>query len=189
MKVIKVTGAIIQKENNIPKLLAKILAGRDVNSSEVNSFLNPEVNKLILDPSKLYDLDKGVDFISDCMSKKQRIGILGDYDVDGATSSSILKLFFDHYNIQTEIYIPDRLKEGYGPNKLAIDFFSNQGIDTFITVDCGATSIEPMIYAQSKGMNPIIIDHHKVDSDLPVSYAHINPSSCLLYTSPSPRDG
>ena len=115
--------SIIQKENNIPKLLAKILAGRDVNSSEVNSFLNPEVNKLILDPSKLYDLDKGVDFISDCMSKKQRIGILGDYDVDGATSSSILKLFFDHYNIQTEIYIPDRLKEGYGPNKLAIDFF------------------------------------------------------------------
>jgi len=86
--------SIIQKENNIPKLLAKILAGRDVNSSEVNSFLNPEVNKLILDPSKLYDLDKGVDFISDCMSKKQRIGILGDYDVDGATSSSILKLFF-----------------------------------------------------------------------------------------------
>ena len=168
--------SIIQKENNIPKLLAKILAGRDVNSSDVNSFLNPEVNKLILDPSKLYDLDKGVDFISDCMSKKQRIGILGDYDVDGATSSSILKLFFDHYNIQTEIYIPDRLKEGYGPNKLAIDFFSNEGIDTFITVDCGATSIEPMIYAQSKGMNSIIIDHHKVDNDLPVSYAHINPS-------------
>ena len=63
--------SIIQKENNIPKLLAKILAGRDVNSSEVNSFLNPEVNKLILDPSKLYDLDKGVDFISDCMSKKK----------------------------------------------------------------------------------------------------------------------
>ena len=168
--------SIIENENKIPKLLAKILAGREIPSSDVESFLNPEVNKLILDPSKLFDLDKGVDFIAECISKKEKIGILGDYDVDGATSSSILKLFFDHYGVKTEIYIPDRLKEGYGPNKSAIDFFYDNGINTFITVDCGATSIEPMIYAGSKGMNSIIIDHHKVDKCLPESYAHINPS-------------
>ena len=168
--------SIIEDENKIPKLLAKILAGREIISSDVASFLNPEVNKLILDPSRLYDLDKGVDFIAECISKKEKIGILGDYDVDGATSSSILKLFFNHYGVKTEIYIPDRLKEGYGPNKSAIDFFYENGINTFITVDCGATSIEPMIYAESKGMKSIIIDHHKVDNDLPKSYAHINPS-------------
>ena len=129
-----------------------------------------------MDPSRLFDLDKGVDFIAECISKKEKIGILGDYDVDGATSSSILKLFFNHYGVKTEIYIPDRLKEGYGPNKSAIDFFYDNGINTFITVDCGATSIEPMIYAESKGMKSIIIDHHKVDNHLPKSYAHINPS-------------
>ena len=168
--------SIIENENKIPKLLAKILAGREILSSDVDSFLNPEVNKLIMDPSKLFDLDKGVDFIAECISKKEKIGILGDYDVDGATSSSILKLFFNHYGVKTEIYIPDRLKEGYGPNKSAIDFFYENEINTFITVDCGATSIEPMIYAESKGMNSIIIDHHKVDNDLPKSYAHINPS-------------
>ena len=166
----------IENENKVPKLLAKILAGREIHSSDVDSFLNPEVNKLILDPSKLFDLDKGVDFIAECISKKEKIGILGDYDVDGATSSSILKLFFDHYGVKTEIYIPDRLKEGYGPNKSAIDFFYDNGINTFITVDCGATSIEPMVYAAAKGMNSIIIDHHKVDNNLPESYAHINPS-------------
>ena len=168
--------SIIEDENKIPKLLAKILAGREILSSDVASFLNPEVNKLILDPSRLFDLDKGVDFIAECISKKEKIGILGDYDVDGATSSSILKLFFNHYGVKTEIYIPDRLKEGYGPNKSAIDFFYDNGINTFITVDCGATSIEPMIYAESKGMKSIIIDHHKVDNHLPKSYAHINPS-------------
>ena len=168
--------SIIENENKIPKLLAKILAGREIISSDVNSFLNPEVNKLILDPSKLFDLDRSVDYIAECISKKEKIGILGDYDVDGATSSSILKLFFDYYGVKTEIYIPDRLKEGYGPNKSAIDFFYDNGINTFITVDCGATSIEPMVYAAAKGMNSIIIDHHKVDNNLPESYAHINPS-------------
>ena len=168
--------SIIENENKIPKLLAKILAGREIISSDVNSFLNPEVNKLILDPSKLFDLDRSVDYITECISKKEKIGILGDYDVDGATSSSILKLFFDYYGVKTEIYIPDRLKEGYGPNKSAIDFFYDNGINTFITVDCGATSIEPMVYAAAKGMNSIIIDHHKVDNNLPESYAHINPS-------------
>ena len=168
--------SIIENENNIPKLLAKILAGRKIISSDVESFLNPEVNKLLINPSKLFDLDRAVDFITKCMSRKEKIGILGDYDVDGATSSSILKLFFDNYNVQTEIYIPDRLKEGYGPNESAIDFFNDKGINTFITVDCGATSIEPLNYASLKGMNCIIIDHHKVDNDLPECYAHINPS-------------
>ena len=168
--------SIIENENNIPKLLAKILAGRKIISSDVESFLNPEVNKLLINPSKLFDLDRAVDFITKCMSRRETIGILGDYDVDGATSSSILKLFFDNYNVQTEIYIPDRLKEGYGPNETAIDFFNNKGINTFITVDCGATSIEPLNYASLKGMNCIIIDHHKVDNDLPECYAHINPS-------------
>ena len=168
--------SIIENENNIPKLLAKILAGRKIISSDVESFLNPEVNKLLINPSKLFDLDRAVDFITKCMSRREKIGILGDYDVDGATSSSILKLFFDNYNVQTEIYIPDRLKEGYGPNESAIDFFNNKGINTFITVDCGATSIEPLNYASLKGMNCIIIDHHKVDNDLPECYAHINPS-------------
>ena len=168
--------SLIEHDNNIPNLLAKILVGRKIDSSDVDSFLNPEVNKLLLNPSKLFDLDKGVSFITNCISNREKIGILGDYDVDGATSTSILKLFLDYYNIKTEIYIPNRLKEGYGPNKSAIDFFYEKGVNTFITVDCGATAIEPMIYANSKGMKSIIIDHHKVDDELPECFAHINPS-------------
>ena len=122
------------------------------------------------------DSDNGIDCLVSAIKNNETIGILGDYDVDGATSSSILKLFLDHYHVKSEIYIPDRLKEGYGPNETAIDFFYDKGVRTFITVDCGATAIDAMDFADKKGMNAIIIDHHKVDEPLPKCVAHINPS-------------
>ena len=168
--------SLLKKDNDIPDLIATILAGRHVDTDGVNDFLYPEVNKLLKDPSCLFDLDNGIDCLIAAIKNNEIIGILGDYDVDGATSSSILKLFFDHYHIKSEIYIPDRLKEGYGPNKSAIDGFLDKGVKTFITVDCGATSIDVMDYADSKSMKAIIIDHHKVDEPLPKCSAHINPS-------------
>ena len=166
----------LKNENNVPDLIAKILVGRKINSNEVNDFLYPEVNKLLKDPSCLFDLDNGIKCLISAIKNKETIGVLGDYDVDGATSSSLLKLFFDHYHIKSEVYIPDRLKEGYGPNKNAIDNFYNKGVRTFITVDCGATSVEVMDFAHEKDMKAIIIDHHKVDKPLPICSAHINPS-------------
>ena len=168
--------SLLKSDNDIPDLIAKILAGRNVNPSGVNDFLYPEVNKLLKDPSCLFDLDNGIDCLVSAIKNNETIGILGDYDVDGATSSSILKLFLDHYHVKSEIYIPDRLKEGYGPNETAIDFFYDKGVRTFITVDCGATAIDAMDFADKKGMNAIIIDHHKVDEPLPKCVAHINPS-------------
>ena len=168
--------SLLKNDNDIPDLIATILAGRHIEADHVNDFLYPEVNKLMKDPSCLFDLDNGIDCLITAIKNNEIIGILGDYDVDGATSSSILKLFFDHYHIKSEIYIPDRLKEGYGPNRTAIDSFLEKGIKTFITVDCGATSIDVMDYADSKFMKAIIIDHHKVDEPLPKCSAHINPS-------------
>ena len=168
--------SLLKNTNDIPDIIATILAGRNIEADDVNDFLYPEVNKLLKDPSCLFDLDNGIDCLVSAIRNNETIGVLGDYDVDGATSSSILKLFFDHYLVKSEIYIPDRLKEGYGPNKAAIDSFYNKGIKTFITVDCGATSIDVMDYADSKSMNVIIIDHHKVDYPLPKCTAHINPS-------------
>ena len=168
--------SLLKNTNDIPDIIATILAGRNIEADDVNDFLYPEVNKLLKDPSCLFDLDNGIDCLVSAIRNNETIGVLGDYDVDGATSSSILKLFFDHYLVKSEIYIPDRLKEGYGPNKAAIDSFYNKGIKTFITVDCGATSIDVMDYADSKSMNAIIIDHHKVDDPLPKCTAHINPS-------------
>ena len=168
--------ALLKNDNDLPELVAKILAGRKIFSEEANDFLYPEVNKLLKDPNCLFDLDNGIKCLISSIKNYETIGILGDYDVDGATSSSILRLFFDHYHIKSEVYIPDRLKEGYGPNKNAINTFYDKGIKTFITVDCGATAIDVMDFADQKGMKAIIIDHHKVDKPLPKCIAHINPS-------------
>ena len=108
------------------------------------------------------------------MIEKKKLEFIGDYDVDGTTSSSsLLNNFLIHYNIDTEVYIPNRLKDGYGPNIKAFDQFIEKGIDTVITVDCGSASIQALEYAINKDINVIIIDHHKVDHNLPQCFAHI----------------
>ena len=88
----------------------------------------------------------------------------------------MLTNFFNHYNISSDVYIPNRLKDGYGPNISAFEQFIQKGIDTVVTVDCGSTSIEPLEYAHNNGIKVIIIDHHKVDNLLPKCFAHINPT-------------
>ena len=164
------------KENQTNETLNKILSGRNVSIENYEEFLDPEVNKLINDPSELIDLDKAVDVLTAAIKNKSKIGIIGDYDVDGTTSAALLKKFLGHYNIESSVYIPDRLKDGYGPNIPSFKDFKESGIDTVITVDCGATSIEAMEYAHENDIDVIIIDHHKVDGKLPKCIAHINPT-------------
>ena len=161
------------KLNNI---LETILYGRNLKKEDFNNFLDPKVNNLLIDPSELFDMDIAVKEIVSAMVDNKKIGIIGDYDVDGTTSSSLLTNFFDHYNISSDVYIPNRLKDGYGPNISAFEKFIEKGIDTVITVDCGSASIKPLEYAYQNGVKVIVIDHHKVDTHLPKTFAHINPT-------------
>ena len=161
------------KLNNI---LETILYGRNLKKEDFDDFLDPKVNNLLIDPSELFDMDVAVKEIITAMVDNKKIGIIGDYDVDGTTSSSLLTNFFDHYNISSDVYIPNRLKDGYGPNIFAFEQFIEKRIDTVITVDCGSTSIKPLEYAHKNGIKVIIIDHHKVDNHLPKCFAHINPT-------------
>ena len=161
------------KLNNI---LETILFGRNLKKEDFDDFLDPKVNNLLIDPSELFDMDVAIKEIVTAMINNKKIGIIGDYDVDGTTSSSLLTNFFDHYNISSDVYIPNRLKDGYGPNISAFEQFIQKGIDTVLTVDCGSTSIEPLEYAHNNGIKVIIIDHHKVDNLLPKCFAHINPT-------------
>ena len=162
------------KLNNI---LETILYGRNLKKEDFDDFLDPKVNNLLIDPSDLFDMDVAIKEIVTAMINNKKIGIIGDYDVDGTTSSSLLTNFFNHYNISSDVYIPNRLKDGYGPNISAFEQFIQKGIDTVVTVDCGSTSIEPLEYAHNNGIKVIIIDHHKVDNLLPKCFAHINPES------------
>jgi len=163
-------------DSKLNNILETILYGRNIKKEDFDDFLDPKVNKLIIDPNELVDMDNAIKEITSAMIDNKKIGIIGDYDVDGTTSSSLLKNFFDHYNINSEVYIPDRLKDGYGPNIFAFDQFIEKGIDTVITVDCGSASIKPLEYANKNNIKVIIIDHHKVDNILPECFAHINPT-------------
>ena len=163
-------------DSKLNSILETILFGRNIKKEDFNDFLDPKVNNLIIDPTELVDMDIAIKEITLAMIDNKKIGIIGDYDVDGTTSSSLLKNFFDHYNVISDVYIPDRLKDGYGPNIFAFDQFIEKGIDTVITVDCGSASIKPLNYAKKNGIKVIIIDHHKVDNILPDCFAHINPT-------------
>ena len=163
-------------ESKLNSILENVLYGRNIKKEDFNDFLDPKVNNVIIDPNELVDMDIAIKEITSTMIDNKKIGIIGDYDVDGTTSSSILTNFFDHYNVNSDVYIPDRLKDGYGPNIFAFDQFIEKGIDTVITVDCGSASIKPLEYANKNGIKVIIIDHHKVDNILPECFAHINPT-------------
>ena len=162
--------------SKLNNMLETILYGRNLNKEDFDDFLDPKVNNLLIDPSELFDMDVAVKEIITAMVDNKKIGIIGDYDVDGTTSSSLLTNFFDHYKISSDVYIPNRLKDGYGPNISAFEKFIKKGIDTVITVDCGSASIKPLEYAYQNGVKVIVIDHHKVDTHLPKTFAHINPT-------------
>ncbi|OUR80349.1 single-stranded-DNA-specific exonuclease RecJ [Alphaproteobacteria bacterium 46_93_T64] len=159
----------------VPEIVGRVLAGRDIPPDEAERYLQPTMRDLLPDPSTFKDMDKGASRIVDAINSGEKIAVFGDYDVDGATSSGLLKRFFDLIGIPLVIYIPDRLKEGYGPNSPAFDHLKAQGIDLVITVDCGIVSFDVLSHAKSIGLDIIVVDHHQAETRLPEAVAVINP--------------
>ncbi|MBE6452635.1 MAG: single-stranded-DNA-specific exonuclease RecJ [Alphaproteobacteria bacterium] len=165
---------LLAQQYELPYVVARILVLRGVNPDEVNSFLEPKIQSLMPNPSILKDVEVAAKNISEAVVKKQKIAIIGDYDVDGATSSAVLRLFLENVGIVPEVHIPER-EEGYGPSKQAVDKFASLGVDLLITTDCGTTAFEPLEYAVSKGIKVIVIDHHEAEAKLPNVLAVVNP--------------
>ena len=145
---------LIAQRYNLPYIMAKIMALRGVGVDEVEHFLSPKISTLMPDPYVLKDMKKASDRIADAVINKQKIAIIGDYDVDGATSTSVMKLFLRSLGVEPNIHIPDR-DEGYGPSKQAIDDFASVGCDLLLTLDCGTTAFEPLEYAVEKGFSSL----------------------------------
>jgi len=158
----------------LPICLANILVARDVNFDEVDSFLNPKIKNLMPDPYVLKDMQKAVERVATAIQNGEKIAIIGDYDVDGATSTSILKKFFHHFGIEPLVHIPSR-EEGYGPNDAAFGEFSVGGAKLVITIDCGTTAFEVLNRAAENGFDIIVIDHHEAEVVLPKVFAIVNP--------------
>ena len=120
-------------------------------------------------------MDKTVKRIANEIENKNPIGVFGDYDVDGATSAALLKLYLQYFGIEVHIHIPDRFLEGYGPNISALNSLVSKGSNLIITVDCGINSHEPLKELNKTDIDCIIIDHHTPDDDLPPAFSIVNP--------------
>ncbi len=149
-----------------------IMRGHDLETAP--SFLKPSLRQDLPDPLKLKDMSKAIQRLVTAITSNEKIVIWGDYDVDGATSSALLTRFFKAIGIPVAVYIPDRIKEGYGPNIPGIQKFRDQGYAVMITVDCGTTSFEAI--AEAQGMDVIVLDHHASEAKLPSAFALVNPN-------------
>ncbi len=168
----------IQDDHDLPELLARILVGRNVDSEHAEHFINPKLKYTLPDPFHLLGMKEAVLRVQEAIREQETIAIFGDYDCDGATSSSLLRRYFrmiDYKNVVT--YIPDRMKEGYGPNIDAMRKLKKDNkASVIITVDCGIVSYEPLRLAKEEGIDVIVIDHHIGNKELPDAVAVINPN-------------
>ncbi|MGB4191754.1 MAG: single-stranded-DNA-specific exonuclease RecJ [Rickettsiales bacterium] len=158
------------------EILARLLVGRNVSLESAEQFLAPTLRECMPDPFHLLDMRKAAEIIADAVINKQKIVIFGDYDVDGATSSALLKRFFNLLNIEVIVYIPDRIGEGYGPSVEAFSHLKNQGAEIIITVDCGTAAFEAIDFANKNDLKVIIVDHHLSGDQLPKADAIVNPN-------------
>ena len=170
----------IHQQFGVALCVARVLAGKNIkkefNFEEIENFLNPTIKASLPDPFTLLDMDIAVAKIISVIKSGKKITVFGDYDVDGATSSALLKRFFASIGIEIDIYIPDRILEGYGPNVAALLNLKKQGTDLVITVDCGTVAFEALEAAHQAGLEVIVIDHHIGAFDKPRAIAVINPN-------------
>lgn len=181
-------------------LLARILAARGYSAQDLEAFLSPTLRRLMPDPSSLLGMDVAVNRVVQALVRGERVALFGDYDVDGATSLALLVRYFRCLGVDValcpplsaankvlknlpktsshasaEIYVPDRLTEGYGVNIPALEYLIQRGAQLFFLVDCGTTSVREISWAVEQSVDTIVLDHHIAGSTLPPALTVINP--------------
>ncbi len=166
-----------------PEIVARVLAGRGIDADGAAAFLEPRLKEQLPDPAHLKDMAKAGARLADAIAAGETIAIFGDYDVDGATSGALLHQFLTSVGGKIRLYIPDRIREGYGPNAPALQKLHEEGASLVVTVDCGITAHEPLASAAALGLDVIVVDHHAAEPRLPPALAIVNPNR-LDETSP-----
>jgi single-stranded-DNA-specific exonuclease len=169
-------GLMLAQRLGLPEVVGRMLAARGIGVDEAPQFLNPTLRDALPDPNCLMDMDKAVARLIAAIRDGEPIAIFGDYDVDGATSSALLARFFAAAGAPVRIYIPDRIREGYGPNAPALLRLRAEGIKVVITVDCGITAFDALADAAEADLDVIVVDHHVAEPQLPAAAAVINPN-------------
>ena len=172
----RLAALAIAQRQELPDIVARVLAGRGVTAEAAPAFLDPTLRTLMPDPATLSDMDIAAERIADAVIAGQSIAIFGDYDVDGATSAAVMARFLRHQGLDPLIYIPDRLFEGYGPNREALEKLVGLGVRLVITVDCGSTSFAALAAGRALGLDIVVVDHHQLGDALPPAVAVVNPN-------------
>ena len=166
----------ISQKYNYSNFLSKLLASLDIHVDEIDEFLSPDITKDIPNPFRLKDMKKTISRTIEAIKNNEKIGILGDYDVDGSTSVAILFNFFKFFNVNVSIKIPNKLTEGYGPNERIMDEFLEEKVSIVYSMDCGTTSFPTLNNKKYSVIDIIIIDHHISEARFPNIYSLINPN-------------
>lgn len=161
---------------SLPDIVAKVMANRAIGLDDAADFLEPTLRRLLPDPFHLKDMDKAATRMVAALKGHEKICVFGDYDVDGATSAALLVRFGRALGRTIDVYVPDRMAEGYGPNTPALLSLAQKGVKLVITVDCGITAHAPLLAAQNAGMDVIVLDHHVAEPQLPPACAVVNPN-------------
>jgi len=165
----------LSQEADISPALANLLCARSVRPAEVADYLNPTLRRLLPEPFLLNGMEKAVARAVQALEAGDRIAVFGDYDVDGSCAAALLHDFLAEIGRPPLLYIPDRMREGYGPNAAALLGLKNDGAALVITVDCGATAHGALQSARDAGLDVIVLDHHAAESPV-AAYVQVNPN-------------
>ncbi len=161
------TQRAIAQKLDLPEIVARLLAARGLDAETAPAFLDPRLRDSLPDPAHLKDMEKAAARIADAVERGERIAIFGDYDVDGATSAALLYRYLARLGAPPLVYVPDRMKEGYGPNAPALLRLGQEGAKVVVTVDCGILAHAPIAAAAAAGLHVIVVDHHAAEPLLP----------------------
>lgn len=156
---------------SVDPVIANLLVQRDIKTyKDAEEFFNPDITKLH-DPFLMKDMEKAITRIEKALANDEKILIYGDYDVDGTTAVAVTYSFFKERHSKIRYYIPDRYGEGYGISFKGIDYAANNNFTLVIALDCGIKAVEKIEYANSKGIDFIICDHHLPGDNIPNAVA------------------
>ena len=165
------------KDNfSLDEITSKLLSIRKIKKEEINSFLNPSIKSFLPNPHDMRDMEKSTQRIVKAINQKEKLGIFGDYDVDGAASTALLGNYFSELNLEYVTYIPDRKKEGYGPTIKSFKELIEKKVKLILTVDCGTLSFEAINFAKDNKVDVIVLDHHQSEVKLPNAFSIVNPN-------------
>ncbi len=161
---------------SLPEIAARLMAARGIGLDDAEAFLFPTLKTHFPDPSSFADMDEAARVIEDAIVAGRSCAVFADYDVDGGSSGAQLVRYFRARGRELKIYVPDRMKEGYGPSALAFERLKADGVELVITVDCGAAAEGPLNAAAEMGLDVVVLDHHLMAGPPPKARAVVNPN-------------